>query len=76
PNPDRSDLSWIYDERQRKQLFVTRSKRLLHEIDAALQRIEDGVYGICTKCGQAICFERLEAIPTAALCIKCQQHKE
>jgi RNA polymerase-binding protein DksA len=45
------------------------SEQVLGEIDAALKRIDDGAYGICTKCGREIAPERLEARPWAALCI-------
>ena len=45
------------------------SEQVLGEIDAALKRIDDGAYGICTKCGREISLERLEARPWAALCI-------
>jgi DnaK suppressor protein len=45
------------------------SEQVLAEIDAALQRIDDGTYGTCTKCGRQIAEERLEARPWAALCI-------
>jgi RNA polymerase-binding protein DksA len=44
---------------------------LLLAIDGALQRIEDGTYGICTNCGKPIGQERLEALPWAELCIDC-----
>jgi len=40
----------------------------LRRIDAALKRIEDGSYGICPECGEDISPERLEVVPTAALC--------
>ena len=43
---------------------------LLSEIDAALGRIEDGSYGLCTRCGQPIGEVRLEAVPYATLCIE------
>ncbi|MEX2449432.1 MAG: TraR/DksA C4-type zinc finger protein [Rhodospirillales bacterium] len=46
----------------------------LHEIDgikATLARIEDGSYGICTKCDEPIPEPRLKAYPTAALCVNC-----
>ena len=39
------------------------SETVLREIDAALQRIEDGTYGVCEGCGKPIEEERLEAIP-------------
>jgi RNA polymerase-binding transcription factor len=44
---------------------------LLDEIVAALQRITDGTFGHCTRCGTAISEERLKAIPYAALCVHC-----
>jgi RNA polymerase-binding protein DksA len=43
--------------------------RVLAEIDAALQRIDDGTYGTCGSCGAEIPAERLEAIPWARLCV-------
>ena len=45
------------------------SEQILSEIEAALKRIENGTYGICTACGKEIGFERLEAYPWASLCI-------
>jgi RNA polymerase-binding protein DksA len=45
----------------------------LIEIDAALQRIEDGTYGICEGCGKPIGAERLSAIPWTRLCIDDQR---
>ena len=45
----------------------------LGEIDAALQRIEDGSYGVCEVCGKPIGAERLSAIPWARLCIDDQR---
>ena len=45
------------------------SGQVLTEIDAALKRIEDGSYGVCTSCGKEIAVERLEAHPWASLCI-------
>jgi YteA family regulatory protein len=52
------------------------SEHVLAEIDAALQRIEDGTYGTCTNCGKPIPPERLEARPYATLCIDCQRDRE
>ena len=42
------------------------------EIDRALQKIEDGNYGICENCGETIPDARLEALPYAALCVNCK----
>ena len=52
------------------------SEHLLAEIDAALKRIDEGTYGICTNCGEQIPAERLEARPWATLCIDCQRDRE
>jgi RNA polymerase-binding protein DksA len=46
------------------------AEHILDEIDAALQRIESGTYGICAVCGRPIGEERLEALPYAKLCIE------
>jgi DnaK suppressor protein len=43
---------------------------LLVEIEAALERIEGGTYGVCVTCGKPIASERLEAVPYAARCIE------
>ena len=52
------------------------SEHVLADIDAALKRIEDGTYGICTNRGEQIPLERLEARPWATLCIDCQRERE
>jgi len=46
------------------------------EIEAALDRIAKGGYGICTDCGSDIAFERLRAQPAARRCISCQSAHE
>ena len=43
----------------------------LAEVDRALSRIADGTYGICQRCGKRITVGRLDARPTAVLCIDC-----
>lgn len=48
----------------------------LREIDAALRRIDDGSYGDCERCEEAINPRRLDADPTARLCIDCASRSE
>ena len=48
----------------------------LGAIEAALEKIEDGVFGECDECGGQISKARLQAIPYAPLCIKCAQKLE
>jgi len=52
------------------------AQQVLTEIDAALQRIDDGTYGTCVNCGRQIPRERLEASPWASLCIDCKRRAE
>ena len=49
------------------------SEQELEAIEAALNRIENGVYGQCLNCGNPISDERLEAIPFATKCRNCMQ---
>ena len=48
----------------------------LREIQAAEDRLERGICGICTDCGESIDFERLLAWPTATRCLSCQEAYE
>ena len=50
--------------------------RILRQIEESLERIEDGVYGICEKCNAKIPSARLNAIPYAILCVKCASQRE
>ena len=52
------------------------SEHVLGEIDAALKRIDDGTYGICSRCGRPIEPERLEFLPYATLCIEDKRRQE
>jgi RNA polymerase-binding protein DksA len=52
------------------------SEQVLRAIDRALQRIDEGTFGICETCGRSISEERLEAIPYATQCIDCRRKGE
>lgn len=45
----------------------------LREVRAALERLREGTYGICVECEERISAKRLAAMPSAALCIRCQE---
>ena len=49
-----------------------RENKLIKKIKLALNKIEEGEYGICEMCEEDISFERLKARPVAALCIDCK----
>jgi DnaK suppressor protein len=53
-----------------------RERKLIKKIDEALERIEKGEYGYCDSCGVEISVKRLEARPTATLCIDCKTLEE
>jgi DnaK suppressor protein len=53
-----------------------REQGLLSKIDAALDKIEEGVYGECANCGEEIGVKRLKARPVAELCIECKSEQE
>jgi RNA polymerase-binding protein DksA len=59
-------------EQVSKNLALKRHlERLLAQIEAAVRRIEQRVYGMCERCGQAINPERLHALPYATTCVGC-----
>lgn len=54
----------------------SKEQQLLNQIEHALAMIEEGTYGKCDECEEAISFERLKAVPFARLCIKCKEVDE
>jgi len=60
-------------EQQRDLALRDRNQQHLAEVEAALQRLDDGTYGTCVECGQPVASERLEALPGASHCIGCQR---
>ncbi|MGI8837109.1 MAG: TraR/DksA family transcriptional regulator [Pyrinomonadaceae bacterium] len=62
-----------------KELLVSMSdndRQLLNLIDEALERMDDSGYGKCVRCGQPLPEKRLEAVPWARHCVKCQELQE
>ncbi len=53
-----------------------REKVFLEKIQKALERIEDGSFGVCEDCGESISVKRLEARPETTLCIRCKEDQE
>ena len=56
--------------------LASNERKALYEIEDALKRIEEGTFGICDDCKCTITKIRLRAVPSARLCIKCQQKRE
>lgn len=55
---------------------IGRDVEEIRDIEAALQRLASGTYGICVRCGNSIDRERLNAYPTAKRCLPCQELHE
>jgi DnaK suppressor protein len=51
-------------------------RRMLRQVDEALDKIRQDTYGLCESCGEMINERRLEALPFARLCVKCQEKEE
>lgn len=63
-------------ERELDMTLEENLRRQLSDVRAALARIDAGTYGTCDRCGATIPDERLEAVPTASLCIRCKEAEE
>jgi RNA polymerase-binding transcription factor len=63
-------------ERERDLSLTNNIKDLLEKIDRALERIVQGTYGLCARCGRPIEKARIRALPYATLCIKDKQAEE
>ncbi len=63
-------------EREKSLLLAQRGGTYIDYLNEALQRIEDGTFGICRTCKGPIGRGRLEAVPTATQCINCKSKRE
>jgi DnaK suppressor protein len=63
-------------DRENRLTHLQRSAERYRLIDQALERIEDGEYGVCQECEEKISAKRLQAIPWAAYCVSCQDRRE
>ena len=71
-----ADLGTDAVEREKDLLVASVEGRRLHEINEALARLEEGDFGVCESCGKRIDPRRLEVVPHARLCLKCQERAE
>ncbi|MFP4472364.1 MAG: TraR/DksA family transcriptional regulator [Candidatus Omnitrophota bacterium] len=56
--------------------LASNERELLHKIDESIVRLERGEYGNCKECGGVIPLKRLQALPYAETCLKCQEELE
>ena len=74
--PDPSDRASLESDRNFTLRIRDRERKLIVKIREALERIEQGTYGICEECGEEISAERLKARPVTTLCIECKKREE
>lgn len=74
--PDPNDRATQESEFTMELRTRDRERKLIKKIDESLQKIDDGEYGYCEECGIQIGVRRLEARPTATLCIDCKSLDE
>jgi YteA family regulatory protein len=71
-----ADIATEVYERSRDMAIHDRLRHRIHAIDSALERYEEGNYGICERCLQEIPYERLEVLPYTTVCTKCSREEE
>lgn len=74
--PDPNDRATQESEFSLELRTRDRERKLIRKIEEAIKRIEDGSYGYCIETGEEIGIKRLEARPTATLCVEAQERRE
>jgi DnaK suppressor protein len=73
---DPSDSGDLSQQSHEEWLFLNRNnleKTLLREVEEALVRVKEGTYGVCQECEEPISSKRLQALPWAKFCVRCQE---
>jgi RNA polymerase-binding protein DksA len=73
---DRMDRVRRMEERNSTTEDVSRLNGLLHDVEEALVRMNEGSFGTCADCGRDLPAKRLEIVPWARLCVSCQEVRE
>src|SRR5210317_1817996 len=74
--PDPTDRAAAESDRSFELRIRDRERKLLNKIKEAVERIDNGTYGICDECGDDIASERLDARPVTTYCIDCKTRQE
>ncbi|MCL6565401.1 MAG: TraR/DksA family transcriptional regulator [Acidobacteriia bacterium] len=73
---DQADTGTKTFEREQELTLANNLRERIGQVERALDRLDDGQYGWCERCGNAIPVERLAAFPSATLCVSCKQLEE
>jgi DnaK suppressor protein len=74
--PDMGDQASVEVDRNFMLRLRGREQKLLKKIELAIEKIDNGTYGICEVCGCEIGIKRLEARPVTTMCIECKTEQE
>lgn len=73
---DQADAGAATWEREHELSLANNARGLLEQTQHAVERIDEGSYGVCESCGNAIGKMRLQAFPRATLCMPCKKKQE
>ena len=73
---DQADTGTKTFEREQEISLANSILERITQVERALERLDDGTYGWCERCGTPIPVERLAAFPSATLCVSCKQLEE
>ncbi|MEV8516625.1 TraR/DksA family transcriptional regulator [Dactylosporangium sp. NPDC051484] len=73
---DQADTGTKTGEREQEITIANNLAERISQVERALERLDEGGYGWCEKCGNPIPVERLAAFPSATLCVTCKQLEE
>ncbi len=74
--PDLGDQASAEIDRNFMLRIKGRERKLIKKIEEAIERIDEGTFGICEKCGEDIDIRRIEARPVMTMCIECKTLQE
>ena len=74
--PDPTDRAAMESNRNSELRIRDRERKLIFKIQEALQRLDNGEFGICAECGEQIGIDRLKARPVTTFCIECKSSQE
>ena len=75
-SPDALDQTQFAAERDLVVTLLNRDTQMARRVKAAFGRMEDGTYGACLTCEDPISVKRLQAVPWAELCLRCQERSD
>jgi DnaK suppressor protein len=73
---DQADTGTKTFEREQEISLANNILERINQVERAMERLDEGSYGWCERCGNAIPVERLAAFPSATLCVSCKQLEE